>query len=215
MSLKGSRRVIVVGGGPAGLMAAGRAASSGVPALLIERTSRLGNKLRLAGGGKPDLGHHCQMQEFLNHVNPDGRLLYSAMARFDVRWLRQFFADIDLPLNETDDGRLVPAQGGGHDVAKALRRFSLEQGVTFRYDTRVMSILVENDHVAAVRYEDGEIDARAVVLATGGCSYPETGSSGDGYDLARQLGHSIAPLYPGLVGLHIGSVACRVCRCGI
>ena len=194
-------RIIVIGGGPAGLMAAGRAAELGAAVLLLEKTARLGNKLRLTGGGRCNLTNTCPTREFPGHLAPHGVFLRNALARFDGADLRAFMAAHGLPTVAEADGRVFPADGNAHRVAEALRRYCIDGRVQFRYNSPARDIVVDDGRVGGVRLAEHTLSADAVILATGGCSYPTTGSTGDGFKLAARLGHTVSPLRPGLVSL--------------
>ncbi len=194
-------RIIVIGGGPAGMMAAGRAAELGAHVLLLEKTARLGNKLRLTGGGRCNLTNVCPPAEFLRHLAPEGTFMRNALARFDAAALRAVFARHGLPTEVEDDGRVFPAGGNAHQVAETLRRYCLDGRVQFRYSSAVEAIEVAGGRAAGVRLAEHPLAAEAVILATGGCSYPATGSTGDGFKLAARLGHTISPPRAGLAPL--------------
>lgn len=203
-------RVVVVGGGAAGLMAAGQsaAAASADAVLLLERTARLGTKLRITGKGRCNLTNTADLDEFLAHFSfRDGAgesryFLRNAFARFFAPDLVSFFEDLGVPTVVERGGRVFPASNDAHQVAEALIRFAREQGVQIRLRSRVERLLCHGDCVRGVRLESGEqLAATAVVVATGGASYPKTGSSGDGYRLAEQVGHQIVPVRPALVPL--------------
>jgi predicted Rossmann fold flavoprotein len=192
---------VVVGGGAAGLMAAGRAAEQGARVLLLEKTPRLGNKLRLTGGGRGNITHVGDAQQIAEHLGPNGAFLRGALAQFGPRELAVFFHRQGLPTVVEPDGRVLPASHNAHTVVTTLRRYCLEHGVTFRYHSQVRSVLRGAEGVCGVTVGDIEIAAGAVILATGGLSYPGTGSTGDGYEMARRLGHTIVPPRAGLVAL--------------
>jgi predicted Rossmann fold flavoprotein len=203
-------QVLVVGGGASGLMAAGQAAAAGASVLLLERTARLGAKLRLTGKGRCNLTNTAHLDEFLEHfASPDreyeSRLfLRNAFARFFAPDLVTFFQDLGVPTVVERGGRVFPASNDAHQVAEALVRFAREQGVRIRFQNRVVRLLRIGDRLAGVVLENGDrISSRAVIVATGGASYPKTGSSGDGYRLAEQVGHTIIPVRPALVPLVI------------
>ena len=196
-----TQRIVIVGGGPAGLMAAGRAAELGAQVLLVEKTPRLGNKLRLAGHGRGNITHAGDVEQIVAHLGRNGSFMRSALAQFGPHELRAFFHAHSVPTLVEADGRVLPASRNAHSLVTALRTVCLEHGVVFRYRSQALSILAEQRSVRGVRVADKEISARAVVLATGGMSYPATGSTGDGYELARQLGHTIITPRPGLTPL--------------
>ena len=216
------RRVVVVGGGPAGLMAAGQAAASGAPTLLLERTARLGTKLRITGKGRCNLTNTAELDEFLAHFSfldeadirrPEGESRYflrNAFARFFAPDLMAFFEDLNVPTVVERGGRVFPASSDAHQVAEALVHFTQEKGVQIRLRSRVARLLSVGGIVKGVALEGGEqVAAEAVVVATGGASYPKTGSSGDGYRLAQQVGHTVVPIRPALVPLVIAGTEPR------
>lgn len=196
-----SDRVIVVGGGPAGMMAAGRAAECGADVLLIEKTPRLGNKLRLIGGGRGNVTHAGDAQSIAAHLGPNGDWCLAALQRFGPRELIAFLRERDVPIVIEPDGRVFPATRNAHTVLAALGAWCLAHSVTFRYRSPVNAIEVVQGCVTGVAVDDRTIGAAAVVLATGGVSYPATGSTGDGFRLAESLGHRVIPPAPGLVPL--------------
>ncbi len=202
------REVVVVGGGAAGLMAAGQAAAAGAPVLLLERTPRLGTKLRITGKGRCNLTNTAELDDFLAHFAfPDSEgdahlFLRNAFARFFAPDLMAFFDGLGVLVVTERGGRVFPASNDAHQVAEALARFVREQGVQVRLRSRVTCLRCEGDRIRGVALEGGdEIPAGAVVVATGGASYPKTGSTGDGYRLAGQVGHKIVPVRPALVPL--------------
>lgn len=202
------RRVVVVGGGAAGLMASGQAATAGVPTLLLERTGSLATKLRITGKGRCNLTNTAELDEFLTHFAfPDEEdesrfFLRNAFARFFAPDLMAFFENLGVPTVVERGGRVFPVSNDAQQVAEALVRFAREQGVEIRSHSRVARLLCRGGRVRGVELENDErIEASAVVITTGGASYPKTGSSGDGYRLAKQVGHAIIPVRPALVPL--------------
>ncbi|HSR30237.1 MAG TPA: NAD(P)/FAD-dependent oxidoreductase [Anaerolineae bacterium] len=205
-------RVVVVGGGPAGLMAAGQATAAvgsvGVQVLLLERTGRLGTKLRITGKGRCNLTNTARFDDFLAHFSSpaqesDSRyFLRNAFARFFAPDLVDFFEGLGVLTVVERGGRVFPASNEAHQVAEALARFTKEQGVQIRLHSRVRRLLSDGERVHGVVLDSGEqVAAGAVIVATGGASYPKTGSSGDGYRLAQDVGHTIVPIRPALVPL--------------
>jgi len=199
-------RVLVVGGGAAGLMAAGQAAA--VPTFLLERMARLGTKLRITGKGRCNLTNTAELDDFLPHFAFPDRggesqyFLRNAFARFFAPDLIGFFENLGVPVVVERGGRVFPASNDANQVAEALARFAREQGVQIHLRSRVERLLCEGDSVQGVALDSGErVAAAAVIVATGGASYPKTGSSGDGYRLAEQVGHHIVPVRPALVPL--------------
>jgi len=198
------RQVVVIGGGPAGLMAAGQAAAAGAPVLLLERMGRLGTKLRLTGDGRCNLTNLAGLDDLLAHFGRGGLFLRNAFARFSAPDLLAFFEGLGVPMAVEAGGRVFPASSDARDVAEALARFAREQGVEVRLHSRATRLVFDGGLVRGVALDDGwQIAAEAVIAATGGASYPHTGSSGDGYGLAEQAGHKVAPIRPALVPLVI------------
>ena len=183
------------------MMAAGRAASLGAPVILLERTARLGTKLRLSGGGRCNLTNTAPIDEFLAHFGHP-LFLRNALARFSPQDLISFLDSLGVPAQTEAGGRVFPVSGSAHQVAEALIRYAREQGVDVRLHSRVTCLLLEAKRLRGVRLAGGEeLPTRAAVIATGGASYPRTGSTGDGYRLAAIAGHTLVPRYPALVPL--------------
>jgi len=182
----------------------------GAPTILLERTARLGTKLRITGKGRCNLTNTAELDEFLAHFAfPDGEsesrfFLRNAFARFFAPELVDFFEVLGVATVVERGGRVFPSSNDAHQVAEALVSFAIAQGVQIRLQCRVAQLLGDSRRVRGVVLDSGEqVAAGAVVVATGGASYPKTGSSGDGYKLAEQLGHSIVPIRPALVPLVI------------
>jgi predicted Rossmann fold flavoprotein len=221
-----NKRVIVVGGGAAGLMAAGRAAASGAETLLLEKKGLPGLKLRITGKGRCNLTNVAPAYEFLSHFGPNGRFLRQALARFSSSDLMVFLQEQGVPTVTERGGRVFPASGQAQDVVDALVRWMGKQGATKRTRSPVDSLLVQDGRVTGVRVlrerpdRDADLQpqawervyrADAVILATGGASYPATGSTGDGYRMAEAAGHTIVPIRPALVPIETaGDVASRL-----
>lgn len=200
--------VIVVGGGPAGMMAAGRAAELGARTLLVEKTYRVGSKLLVTGGGRCNITNGADLQGFISAFGGNGSFLYRALKVFSSQDLMDFFITRGLEMRTDPDGKVFPADDRAESVLALLRDYLAEHKVRLQHNTAVSGIVYrpeENLRAGGIRVADGMIlEAGAVIIATGGLSYPKTGSTGDGYELARQCGHSIVPLRPGLVPLVSG-----------
>lgn len=194
-------KIIVIGGGAAGLMAAGRAAKMGANVLLFEKMRRLGNKLRITGKGRCNLTNYCPIDQFMRHLGPNGTFMHNAFARFFVDDLIAFFENLDVPTVIERGNRVFPTSQKAGDVVNALRRHCLEQGVRVRRGARVEKIIADNGEVRGIKVNNAIVKATKIVLATGGMSYPSTGSTGDGYEMAKEVGHTVTPLRPGLVPL--------------
>jgi predicted Rossmann fold flavoprotein len=193
--------VIVVGGGPAGLMAAGQASLKGSRTLLIEKMDRPGRKLLLTGKHRCNLTNSASIDDALNEFNKEGRFLKSAFYRFYNQDLRSFFREQGVPTVEQRGGRIFPASEDARDVIDALLSWSQKAGVKIRTETRLEDIMITDQHVIGVHTSKGKFSSPSVILATGGKAYPGTGSTGDGLALARMAGHTIQPLRPSLVPL--------------
>lgn len=204
--------IIVVGAGAAGLMAAGRAAELGAGVLLLEKTGGIGNKLRITGKGRCNLTNDTDIREFIARMGPTGPFLRNSLARFSAADAIQFFESHGVPTVTERGQRVFPASNEAEDVVRALRRYCLDHGVRFRTHAPVEEIRVVSDSdreryespgaLRGVRVAGGTTyDARCVIIATGGLSYPGTGSTGDGYRLALAVGHTIVEPRPGLVPL--------------
>ena len=193
--------VIVVGGGAAGLMAAGTVAGEGRSVVLLEKNQTLGRKLRITGKGRCNVTNACAVEEVVAAVPAGGgKFLYGALSAFPPQATMDFFEKLGVPLKTERGRRVFPASDRAADVAEALVRWVGENGGTVRRGA-VSELLVEGGRVAGVRIGREEVRAPAVILATGGASYPGTGSTGDGYRLARAAGHTIVPPVPSLVPL--------------
>ncbi len=206
------RRVIVIGGGPAGLMAAGEAARAGAAVTLFEKMSRPARKLGLTGKGRCNLTHIAPIPEFIDHFGPSGVFLRQAFARFFAEDLMAFFEGQGVRLVTERGQRVFPASGQARDIVNALLGWVRASGVTLRAQCPVAALGVDAGRVCAVRLAGAdEVPADAVILATGGASYPATGSTGDGYRLARAAGHEIVRVRPSLVPLETaGDIAPRL-----
>jgi predicted Rossmann fold flavoprotein len=193
---------IIIGGGPAGMMAAGTAAARGRRVVLLERNEKLGKKLFLTGKGRCNLTNAAEIEEFIPKTVRNGKFLYSAFYAFTNQDLMDFFTERGLPLKVERGGRVFPESDRSSDVTRVFERY-LERGKAgLRLNTRVGSFMVLPDGTKEVKTRDGEqFHAAHVLIATGGASYPSTGSTGDGYELARRRGHTIVEPEPSLVPL--------------
>ena len=193
-----TRRVAVVGGGAAGMMAALTAAQNGAAVTLFERSGRLGRKLRITGKGRCNVTNDCDTNEFLNNVMTNPRFLYTALDRFSTADTKDFFESCGVPLKTERGRRVFPVSDRAADIVAALSDACRAAGVAVVYE-RVKSLTVEDGTLVGVTTSAGEHRADAVIVCTGGKSYPLTGSDGDGYRLAEAAGHSVTALSPSLV----------------
>jgi predicted Rossmann fold flavoprotein len=193
--------VIVVGGGAAGLMAAGQAAASGSKTLLLEKMDEPGRKIFITGKFRCNLTNTDPIPEFIDHFSGNGRFLRQAFHRFFSEDLREFFQKEGVPTIVERGGRVFPASGKSKDVVQALVRWCKHQGVEISTHSPVDQLQIEGNKIRGVITQGKFTPARIVIIATGGASYPGTGSTGDGYNLAKNAGHSIIPVRPSLVPL--------------
>lgn len=197
-----NKKVIVVGGGAAGLMASGTLASDGFDVILAERNDRPGRKLMITGKGRCNVTNNCTMiNELVENVPTNGRFLHSAFSAFMPYDTMDFFESRGVELKIERGERVFPASDKAVDIVDALTSFSKDSGAR-QIKARVNKLIIEDGQVKGVETEDGEkLFGDAVVVATGGVSYPLTGSTGDGYELARQAGHTVIAPKPSLVPL--------------
>jgi hypothetical protein len=195
------KQLLVVGGGAAGLMAAGQAALSGVQVLVLEKMKRPGRKLCITGKGRCNLTNVAPLAEFLAHFGPSGLFLRQAFHRFFTPELLDFFAERQLAVVTERGGRVFPASGKAPEVLAVLEAWLVECGVRMRTGAAVEHLQVENGVLTGVSCQGKLLACGALILATGGASYPATGSTGDGYRLAEEVGHRLVPVRPALVPL--------------
>lgn len=192
--------VLVIGGGPAGMIAAGTAAAYAEKVVLLEKNGRLGRKLMITGKGRCNLTNECSLDDFFAHIPRNPRFLQSALHRFTPQDAITFFEGLGLPLKTERGNRVFPKSDKAVDVVDTLVNYVKHSGVQLKLDSEVSELLIENGFLSGVLLENGEkIFANRVIVATGGKSYPLTGSTGDGYRFACQAGHTIIPPRPSLV----------------
>lgn len=195
--------VIIVGAGAAGMMAAYTAAQRGRQVLLLEKMNQPGLKLRITGKGRCNLTNTSPLKEFLQHVGSDPRFMRNSFSSFFNTQLMELFESLGVPLVVERGSRVYPKSGKSLDIFLALvTELERMQNVEIRKNCRVASLIVEDGKACGVRCADGSsFRAGSVIVATGGMSYPLTGSTGDGYRMAETAGHTVSPLYPALVHL--------------
>ncbi len=194
--------VAVIGAGAAGLMAAGTAAQQGACVLLFERNEKVGRKLAITGKGRCNVTNHCDMQDFLAHVPQNPRFLYSALGAFSVQDTMDFFEKLGVPLKIERGNRVFPVSDRALDIVDALYGWVRRCGVSIIHETVTdIRIDAETGAVCGVIAGGRLRKADRVIVASGGRSYPLTGSTGDGYAWAEKLGHTVTPLRPSLVPL--------------
>ena len=200
--------VIVIGGGPAGMFAAITAAQRGKQVLLLERNDRLGKKLLITGKGRCNVTNDCDGDEILKNVPRNGRFLFSAIAACPPERVMRFFEANGCPLKTERGNRVFPVSDRSASVLEVLQKELRRSGVTVRTG-RVTEILTENGSVSGVVVGSQRYAGSSVILATGGLSYPTTGSTGDGYEMAERLGHTVVPAEGSLVPLEIAGHVCQ------
>ena len=196
-------RVIVIGGGPAGMMAAITAAENGNEVLIIEKMPSFGRKLLITGKGRCNITSSLYMSEFIKNTPGNGRFLYSAFQNYTNSDIIEFLKEQGLEVKEERGNRIFPVTDKSIDVLNCFIKRIEELKIQYKLNTTVEKILIQNDEVVAVRTNREMIKADKVILATGGKSYPLTGSTGDGYNMAKSLGHTIIPIKPSLVPLEV------------
>ena len=201
-------RGIVIGGGPAGMFAAITAAQQGSQVLLLEKNDRLGKKLLITGKGRCNVTNDCTNQEVLQNVPRNGRFLYSAMASFPPEKTKAFFQSNGSPLKTERGNRVFPASDKSQSVLDSLKDALRKNHVTVK-SARVKEILTTEGRVTGVMTQEGILEADWVILATGGASYPATGSTGDGYSMAEALGHTVIEPQGSLVPLETAGTDCQ------
>ena len=198
--------VVVIGGGAAGLMAAGTAARTGKKVLLLEKMEKPARKVRITGKGRCNLTNARPVEEFTENVRTNGEWLHVAMSEFTNRATMRFFERMGVKLVTERGERVFPASGKAADIANALEFYCRDHEVDIQCHSRVTEILVSGDKVYGIKYMnkrgyERKIEVENVIIATGGVSYPATGSTGDGYTFADRVGHAIESVRPSLTPL--------------
>ena len=195
-------RVIVIGAGASGMMAALTAAENGAPVMLFEKNDRPGKKMLISGKGRCNVTTDKGINEIINSFLHNGKFLYTALNHFSNQQVKCFFEDAGVPLKVERGERVFPVSDQSKDIVNAMRRKLDEAGVDLWLNATVKEVLFTDGRVVGVQLPNGRtIEADHVIVATGGASYPGTGSTGDGYHFARKAGHTIVPLRPSLIPL--------------
>ena len=192
--------IIVIGGGPAGMMAAGAAAEYGAHVTLVEKNAKLGRKLAITGKGRCNITNNCDENDFISNVTANPRFLYSAIHHFNAFDTVAFFEEHGLSTKVERGNRVFPVSDNAHDVVDTLSEYLDGLGVEV-IRSEVKGLIIEEQAVKGVRLPDKELYADVIIVACGGMSYQATGSTGDGYRFAKSAGHTITPLLPSLVPL--------------
>lgn len=195
-----SKNVVVIGAGAAGLIAALYASDNGNNVILLEKNEKCGKKIYITGKGRCNVTNLCDNNEFLENIVTNPKFLYPSLTAFPPRELINLLESLDCPIKVERGNRAYPVSEKASDVTNAFVKQLNKNKVSIRLSTKVESLIIEHSQIKGVNLENGEkIDADAVIVATGGLSYPSTGSTGDGYTLLAQAGHKILPTYPSLV----------------
>ena len=200
--------VIVIGGGPAGMFAAITAAEQGNRVIILESNNRLGKKLLITGKGRCNVTNACSVQEVLQNIPRNGRFLYSALENCPPSYVMEYFESNGCPLKIERGNRVFPVSDRSQSVLDALQGHIKRLGIQIQY-AKARCILIQNGAVTGVDTDKGKIFTPNVILATGGVSYPATGSTGDGYKMAGELGHTIVPAEGSLVPLETEGETCQ------
>lgn len=202
-------QVAVIGGGAAGLIAAGTAAARGMDTVIIEKNERCAKKVLITGKGRCNVTNNCDVQTLLKNIPRNPRFLYSAFSRFSPDDVMNFFESRGVLLKTERGNRVFPESDKAADIASALTKFAKDSGARIITD-EARSLEIENGALRGVNTASGEqVLARSVIIATGGLSYPRTGSTGDGYRFAAQAGHKIIPAKPSLIPVVTNEKWCR------
>ena len=199
----------MIGGGAAGTLCAALAAGRGLDVVLLEPNRILGRKLRITGKGRCNVTNDCDAREFISAIPGDGRFLQSAIHKFGTSDTKALFEGLGVALKTERGNRVFPESDRADDIADALTKLARENGVRVLRERATRILTDEAGAVRAVASGGGEIECEAAVICTGGLSYPGTGSTGDGYRMARELGHTIRPCRPSLVPLESPDAWCR------
>ena len=196
-------RVLVIGGGPAGMMAAITAAENGNDVTILEKMPSFGKKLLITGKGRCNITSSLYMSEFIKNTPGNGKFLYSAFQNYTNADIIKFLKKQGLEVKEERGNRIFPVTDKSIDVLNCFKKRIDELKIKYKLETRVEKILIKNNEVLGVRTNREIIQTDKIILATGGKSYPLTGSTGDGYKIAKDLGHTIIPIKPALVPLEV------------
>lgn len=199
--------VAIIGGGAAGLMTTAIASSRGLSCVLFETNKQLGRKLRITGKGRCNVTNNCEIKQLMENIPVNSRFLYSAFSQFDSAAAMAFFEGLGVPLKTERGNRVFPVSDNAHDVANALERICGKNGVRIIKE-RVTALKVADGQLTSVMAGELEVTCNSAVICTGGVSYPNSGSTGDGYKLAQSVGHTIVQPKPSLVPLESNDGYC-------
>lgn len=195
------KRVIVIGGGAAGMMAAGAAGSLGKSVVLLERNEKLGKKIYITGKGRCNVTNASDRENHIKNTVSNPYFMYSSIYGFGPEDVIELIEKMGVKTKTERGNRVFPMSDKSSDIIKALERYVKGNGVEIRLGCRALEFVTKDGRIKAVKTNRGSIDGDSFVIATGGVSYPSTGSTGDGYNFAKSCGHSVTGVYPSLVGL--------------
>lgn len=201
------RKVAVIGGGAAGMMSGIFSAYNGDSVVIFEKNAKIGRKLYITGKGRCNVTNNCDIQTVLANTPTNSRFLYSALNRFSPQDTMDFFEMNGLPLKTERGNRVFPVSDKAADVVDTLLKVSKQAGCKIIHEN-IVDIIIENDEVKAVKTNNRIMNFDKIIIASGGKSYPLTGSTGDGYKFAKKAGHNIIPLKPSLVPLQSSDDFC-------
>lgn len=196
-------KVIVIGGGPAGMMAAIKSAENGAQVTLFEKNNRLGKKLSITGKGRCNLTNTAEISEVVKNIPGNGKFLYSALKNFTTTDTINFFESIGLKTKVERGGRVFPESDNAAEVIEVLTKKLAMLDVDIQLNSKVTEIISDGKKIRGVEVDKKFFDADKIILATGGASYPATGSTGDGFKFAKKLGHTVTEIFPALVPLEV------------
>lgn len=210
-------KVIIIGGGPAGMLAAITSAQNGNETTIIEKNNRLGKKLLITGKGRCNITSSIDINDFINNIPGNGKFLYSAFQNYTNKDIINFLEKNGVSVKEERGNRIFPKSDKSLDVEKAFEREITRLHINVKLNSKVTNILVKNNKVEGVKYLNSEdieknLYADKIILATGGATYPLTGSTGDGYKMAEQLGHTVTKIKPSLVPLIASKGSIKICQ---
>lgn len=210
-------KVIIIGGGPAGMLAAITSAQNGNETTIIEKNNRLGKKLLITGKGRCNITSSIDINDFINNIPGNGKFLYSAFQNYTNKDIINFLEKNGVSVKEERGNRIFPKSDKSLDVEKAFEREITRLHINVKLNSKVTKIMVKNNKVEGVKYLNSEniektLYADKIILATGGTTYPLTGSTGDGYKMAEQLGHTVTKIKPSLVPLTASKGSIKICQ---
>lgn len=195
------KRIAIIGGGAAGLMAAVGALEKGIVPVIFEKNKKLGLKMLITGKGRCNLTNNLEVPDFVENFPGNGAFLYSSLYNFSNYHLIDFLAELNVPTKIERGGRYFPKSDKAEDVVNALTAYIIKKGAQIKYNTKVEHLLISKGRLLGLRAAGNFHKYNSIIIATGGLSYPKTGSTGDGYDLAKEAGHTIIEPFPSLVPL--------------